>query len=1026
MSSFESVVEKAAVGWLEELGYEHRWGPDIAKGGLFAERESDADAWLPGRIRAALERLNPHLGEGAREEAFRILRRTDSPALAEANHAVHRLLTKGIDLQVRRGGEIRGEKAWLLDFERPERNDWLVVNQLSVLGSKQVRRPDLVVYVNGLPLAVLELKNPEDPNATLQSAWNQLQTYKAEIPGLFLPNALLAVSDGGEARVGSLTAGLERFAPWRTVDGTALAPEGTPQLEVLVRGLFAPERLLDYLRSFVLWETDDGFVKKIAGYHQFHAVRKAVAATVRAASPRGDRRVGVIWHTQGSGKSVLMVFYAAKLLAEPAMANPTLVVLTDRNDLDGQLHAQFAAAKNLLPAPEQAESREHLKELLRVASGGIVFTTLQKFGVAKGERYPELSDRRNIVVIADEAHRSQYEFIDGFARHLRDALPNASFIGFTGTPIELDDRSTPAVFGDYIDTYTISQSIADQATVPLYYEARLARISLPEDQKPKVDEEFEELTEGEEEDAKRQLKTKWARLEAAVGAERRLEQLAADLVAHWERRREILAGKAMVVAMSRRICAELYRKIVELRPTWHADGDDAGAIKVVITGSASDEASLQPHIRNKSKLKAIEKRFKDPDDPMEIVIVRDMWLTGFDAPCAHTIYLDKPMRGHGLMQAIARVNRVFRDKPGGLVVDYLGLAEQLRRAVDVYGGDPRERPGIPAEQALEVLLERFEIVQAMFHGFDYSGYFGKDAGQRLAALSGGANHIASPPAERKKRFFDAMAALNAAAGLAIHLEGARHLIPDVAYFQAVHANLRKYLGDGGGGGAAARGVDLDAAVRQIVSEAITPDGVVDVFGAAGIRKPDLSILSDEFLDNVQRAPYRNLQLELLRKLLADKVQELTRQNVVQSRKFSEMLERTLLAYQNRTLETAEVILELIRMAKELRDTPKRGDALGLSDDELAFYDALADHGDVREVMGDAALAAIAHDLVAAIRRSVAIDWTQKESVRAAMRTRVRRLLRQHGYPPDKSEAAVATVLEQAETLCRDWAEAMGG
>jgi type I restriction enzyme R subunit len=712
-----------------------------------------------------------------------------------------------------------------------------------------------------------------------------------------------------------------------------------------------------------------------------------------------------------------MVYYAARIIAEPAMANPTLVVLTDRNDLDGQLHGQFCAAKDLLPAPEQADSREHLKQLLAVASGGIVFTTIQKFGVPKGERYPLLSDRRNVVVIADEAHRSQYEFIDGFARNLRDGLPNASFIAFTGTPIEFDDRSTPAVFGDYIDTYTISQSIEDHATVPIYYEARLARIALPDDRKPQVDADFEDVTEGEEETVKGKLKSRWARLEAMVGTEERIRLVAEDLVSHWERRLGAVDGKAMVVVMSRRIAVDLYREIVRLRPDWHSDEDEEGVVKVVMTGAATDPQSFQPHLRSKQRQKVVEKRFKDATDPMKMVIVRDMWLTGFDAPCAHTLYLDKPMKGHGLMQAIARVNRVFRNKEAGLVVDYLGLAEQLRQAVSTYGGEARDKPGIPVEVALAILHEKFEVVQALFHGFDYRPYFSTSATARVDALAGGGTHICSRP-DGRKRFYDSMVALNKAVGIAIHLEGARHLRDEVGYFQALHAQLRKYTGGGG-----KDDESLDAAVRQIVSGAVSSEGVVDLFGAAGLKKPDISILSDEFLETVRTSPYRNLQLEVLRKLLNDEVRAQFRQNLVQARKFSEMLERTIHSYQNRTLEAAQVILELIDLAKQMREVPKRGEALGLSDDELAFYDALVAHGGVREVMGDSVLAVIARDLVEAIRESVTIDWTQKESVRAAMRSKVKRLLRKHGYPPDKREEAVVTVIEQAEVLCRDWAEA---
>ena len=1013
----EAEVELAAIEYLADQGYAHVFGPDMAPDGVATERATYGDTILAGRLRAALARINPAIDGDTLDAVAKRILRPESPSLLENNLAFQRHLTRGVDVQVRTHGEIRGEQVWLIDFANPNNNDWLVVNQFTVVQGKYNRRPDMVVFVNGMPLAVIELKNPKDENATIEAAWNQLQTYKDQIPALFDTNELLILSDGTEAKVGSLTAGYERFGPWRTVDGSCLASNATPKLEVLLAGIFEKRRFLDYLRHFIFWETDDGYVKKVAGYHQYHAVNKAIEQTVRASSPKGDKRIGVVWHTQGSGKSISMAFYTGKLILLPEMKNPTVVVVTDRNDLDGQLYGQFCAAKGIIPAPVQAESRDHLRELLNVASGGVVFSTIQKFGVAKGERFPKLSDRRNIVVITDEAHRSQYEFIEGFARNLRDGLPNASFIGFTGTPIEFDDRSTPAVFGDYIDTYPISQAVEDKATVPIYYEARLARIALPEDKKPKLDDDFEEVTEGEEEATKGKLKSRWAKLEAMVGTEERLGLVAKDIIDHFERRTEILDGKAMVVVMSRRIAVELYDQIIKLRPAWHGGKDEDGQVKVVMTGAASDPPAFQQHIRNKPRLKGIEKRFKDAKDPLRLVIVRDMWLTGFDAPCAHTLYMDKPMKGHGLMQAIARVNRVFKDKPSGLVVDYLGLAEQLRKAVSTYGGNQGDRPGIPVEVALGVLVEKVGVVRDMFHGFNYTPYFGTKASARLAALSGGADHICGID-DGKKRFLDGMSALNKAAGIAIHLEGARHLRDEVGYFQAVESNLRKYTT----GGSGKSNTELDAAIRQIVSGAVASDGVMDIFAVAGLKKPDISILSDQFLETVKASPHKNLQLELLRKLLNDEIKSVSRRNVVQGKKFSEMLEKTLLAYTNRSLEAAQVILELIEMAKQMRDEPKRGNKLGLTEDELAFYDALVAHGGVQELMADQVLAAIAHDLVEAIRSSVTIDWTQKEAVRADMRRKVKKLLRKHGYPPDKQAEAVVTVLEQAETLCKDWAE----
>ncbi len=1014
MSGFESVVEEAAIEYLTELGYAYAPGPDLAPDGVNPERETYSDVVLVSRLRTALARINPHLDADIIDEVTKQIVRSDSPSLEENNVAFQQQITRGVEIQVRKDGRNRGDQAWVLDFANPENNDWLVVNQFTVNNGKYNRRPDLVVFVNGLPLAIIELKNPEDENATIKSAWNQLQTYKSQIPTLFCHNEILVVSDGTEAIFGSLTAGYERFGPWRIMDAE-LAPDTTPKLEILLKGIFEKRRLLDYVRHFILWETGDSFVKKIAGYHQYHAANKAIAETIRASAEDGDKRIGVVWHTQGSGKSISMVFYTGKLIVQPEMENPTVVVITDRNDLDGQLYGQFCAAKGLISAPVQAESREHLKDLLQVASGGVVFTTIQKFGTPKGEKFPKLSERRNIVVITDEAHRSQYEFVEGFARNLRDALPSASFIGFTGTPIEFDDKSTPAVFGDYIDTYTISQAVEDNATVPIYYEARLAKIALPDAKKPLLDTEFEEVTEGEEESVKGKLKNKWAKLEAMVGAEERLALIAKDIVDHFERRTEILEGKAMIVTMSRRIAVDLYDQIVNLRPDWDAGKDEEGAIKVIMTGSASDPLRFQRHIRNKPRLKDLEKRFKDVSDALKLVIVRDMWLTGFDAPCAHTLYVDKPMKGYALMQAIARVNRVFKDKPSGIVVDYLGLADQLRKAVGIYGGKNSGKPGVPVEVALGVLEEKIGVVRDMFHGYDYSPYFGTKASARLGALSGGADHICGLE-DGKKRFLDAMLALNKAAGIAIHLERARHLRDELGYFQAIQSNIRKYAT----GRSGKTDEELNAAIRQIISGAVASQGVVDIFGAAGLKKPDIGILSDEFLETVKASPHKNLQLELLKKLINDEIRGMSRRNVVQSRKFSEMLERTLLAYQNRSLEAAQIITELIGLAKQMRDTPKRGAKLGLTEDEMAFYDALVDHGNVKELMSDDILAAIAHDLVDAIRRSVTIDWTQKEAVRADLRRKVKRLLRRHGYPPDKRAEALVTVIEQAEVVCREW------
>ncbi len=949
--------------------------------------------------------------------------RTETPSLVENNRRFHKLLTDGIDVEYRQpDGSIAGDKVWLFDFNRPERNEWLAVNQFTVIENKRNRRPDLVVFINGLPLAVVELKNPGDENATTRGAFNQFQTYKKDIPSLFTTNEVLVASDGLEARVGTLTADWERFMPWRTIEGIDVAPKGTPELEVLLKGIFAKDRFLDLIRHFAVFE-DDGkaIIKKLAGYHQYHAVNKAVGCTVRAASPAGDKRVGVIWHTQGSGKSLTMAFYAGKIIANPAMANPTLIILTDRNDLDDQLFGTFSLCGDLLrQTPVQAEDRDQVRDLLKVASGGVVFTTIQKFfPETKGTRYPLLSDRRNIVVIADEAHRSQYDFIDGFARHMRDALPNASFVGFTGTPIELTDKNTQAVFGDYIDIYDIQRAVEDGATVRIYYEGRLARIAIDEAEKPRLDEEFEEVTEGEETQKKEKLKSKWARLEALVGSEKRVKLVADDLVEHFEQRLSALDGKAMVVSMSRRICVDLYEQIVRMRPQWHHQDDAKGTIKIVMTGSADDPPAWQDHIRNKKRREDLAKRFKDPADPLKVVIVRDMWLTGFDAPCLHTMYADKPMRGHGLMQAIARVNRVFKDKPGGLIVDYLGLADQLKKALANYTEGDRREAGIDKAEAVALLLEKYEIVADMLHGFDFTRIFSENPADRLGVISATMEYLIEQDrtnGETKTRFLNEVAALSKAFALAVPADEALEIRDEVGFFQAVRAGLVKYTPTG-----AKSAEDIDQAIRQLVSKAISSDRVIDIFADAGLKNPEISILSDEFLAEVRDLPHRNLALELLRKLINDEIKTRGRRNVVEARSFTEMLEKTIAAYQNRSIETAQVIAQLIELAREMREAHRRGEALGLTDDELAFYDALEVNDSAVKVLGDETLRTIARELVDAVRKNVTIDWSVKESARAKLRTIVRRLLRKYGYPPDMQEKATQTVLEQAELLCRDWA-----
>lgn len=1081
----ESDVENAVLSWFNQLDYTTLQGREIAPEQPNAERQSFADVVLEDRLRSQLFQINPKIPIDAIEAALRKIINIglESSSLFENNRRFHKLLSDGIDVEYQAKGRVIYNKVWLIDFDNIDNNDWLAVNQFTVIENNRDRRPDVVIFINGLPLAVIELKNPAEENATIKGAFNQLQTYKQDIPSLFPYNEVLVISDGLTARVGTLTADWERFMPWRTIAGNEIATKNTPELEVLIKGIFAKSRFLDLLRHFIVFEVDgDSIIKKMAGYHQFHAVNTAIARTVEAASPQGDRRVGVVWHTQGSGKSLTMAFYAGKMIQHPAMANPTLVILIDRNDLDDQLFSTFAACADLLRQnPVQAENREHLQELLSVASGGVVFTTIQKFNT-EGEKYPQLSDRRNIVFIADEAHRSQYGLKArvvikpakqkgeiypiyqkstlaaeasnayqvennscgagilpaknitetgkmpipqseddiaytsyGFAKYLRDALPNASFIGFTGTPIESTDKNTPAVFGDYIDIYDIQRAVEDGATVRIYYEGRLAKLELEESEKPTIDTQFEEITEGEELTAKEKLKSRWARLEALVGAEKRLALVAKDLVEHFERRQEIMDGKAMIVCMSRRICVDLYNAIVLLRPDWHHADDDKGAIKVVMTGSAADGAQWQQHIRNKPKRKELAKRFKDPNDPFKLVIVRDMWLTGFDAPCLHTMYVDKPMQGHGLMQAIARVNRVFKDKPGGLVVDYLGIADQLKQALAAYTEGDRGQTGIPQEAAIAIMQEKYEIVTNLFHSFDYFRFFNGTPAERLSVMPAALNHILEQ-SDGQQRFMKAVTDLAKAFALVVPHETALAIRDEVGFFQALKAAFAKNTVVGG-----KSQEDIDTAIRQIVSKAVASDEVIDIFAAAGLKNPDISILSDEFLEEVRGIPHRNLALELLKKLLNDEIKTRSRKNLVQSRSFSQMLEQTIRRYQNRSIEASQVIAELIDLAKDIRAAQKRGEDLGLTEDELAFYDALEVNDSAVQLLGDETLQAIARELVQTIRRNVTLDWTVRENVRAKLRTSVKRLLRKYDYPPDKQEKATITVLQQAELLCKDWA-----
>ena len=1047
----ESHVEEAAIAWLSELGYATTNGLIIGPDGVAPERTSYGDVLLIDRLRDAIASLNT---PETQAEVLAKVRQSETPSLVEENRRLHRYLVEGVPVEVRRpDGSISGEQARLIDFDHPDANDWLVVNQFTVIENKTNRRPDVVIFVNGLPLGVIELKNPGDENATIDGAFNQLQTYKEQIASLFRTNAILVISDGIAARIGSLTADRERFMPWRTVTGDDLAPKGSAELETVLRGVFDKRRLLDLIRDFIVFgEAPDGVAKILAGYHQFHAVRYAVARTLAATAPNGDRKVGVIWHTQGSGKSLLMAFYAGQIIKHPALENPTIVVLTDRNDLDDQLFGTFGMCKDLLrQTPQQAEDREHLRGLLDRPAGGVIFTTLQKFTPDEGlTEYPVLTNRRNVIVIADEAHRSQYgfkakiekktgEISYGFAKYLREGLPNASFIGFTGTPIEKDDVNTPAVFGDYIDIYDINRAVEDGATVPIYFESRLARIELDEDEKPKIDAEIADLTEDQAQDEQERIKRKWASVEALVGSDKRLALVVRDLVQHFEDRVAALDGKGMIVCMSRRICVALYHAIVKLRPEWHSNDDEAGAIKVVMTGAPSDPPSWQQHIgkRPKARREMLAKRTKRPSDPLKLVIVRDMWLTGFDAPCMNVMYVDKPMRGHGLMQAIARVNRVFRDKPGGLVVDYIGVAQNLKSALSQYSGHDREQTGVDEAEAVRALLERYEIVQAMFRpdtrgGFNYRPALDPQAPAhvRLSILAGAMDWVLSVQQEvaaketsedakkrAHRRYADGVVALSRAFALAASSDEARVIREEVGFFQAVRAALIKSVAISGDRTAAER----EMAIQQIVSRAVVSTEIVDIMKAAGLDSPDISILSDEFLAEVQEMPKKNLAVEALKKLINGEVRSQSRRNITQSKTFSERLEASISRYHTNALTTAQVLEELIQLAKDIRAARLRGEETGLNDEEIAFYDALADNESARTVMGEPALRVIAHELVTRIRGTISVDWIHRESARARIRVLVKRILRQYGYPPDLQDAAVQNVLQQAEALSAEWA-----
>jgi type I restriction enzyme R subunit len=1056
----EDLLEQLCLEWFREGGYEIAYGPDLSPDGEASERLDYRQVILSGRLFAALVRINPHIPSVVlQEQVVEMLGKLQSPMLIHNNRQFQRWLLEGVPVQYRDADVMQHEHVQLVDFQAAHNNQFLVVNQFTLQGSKVNRRPDLLVFINGLPMAVVELKNPGDENADIWDACNQLQTYKEELPELFLFNQALVISDGVTARVGSLTANKERFLPWRTIHNENDKPLLSYELEAVVRGFFQREMFLDYIRHFVLFEQDgDRLIKKIAGYHQFHAVREAVRVTLIAAAAEGElreeranygkrvepRKAGVVWHTQGSGKSISMVCYAGKLLQQPQMQNPTLVVVTDRNELDGQLFDNFKSAKMLLKQePEQANSREELREMLTSRqSGGIIFTTVQKFSLLEGEEtHPALIQRSNVVVISDEAHRSQYglktrlvelkdkasgevtghKYVSGYAKHLHDAIPNGTFIGFTGTPIANEDKDTRAVFGGYISIYDIQDAVDDGATVPIYYESRLAKLDINQAEIEQLNDDVEEVIEDEEDISFREkTKSQWAALEKLVGAEPRIKQVASDLVQHFDARTAALDGKGMIVGMSREICVHLYNAIVALRPEWHSADLNCGAIKVVMTGSAPDRELLQPHIYNKRQKKTLEKRFKDPSDPLRLVIVRDMWLTGFDAPCVHTMYVDKPMKGHNLMQAIARVNRVFKNKPGGLVVDYIGIASELKSALKTYtDSNGKGQPANLVQEAFALLVEKIDVMRGMFatavdgEKLDISTY----ATKATLLLIPAANHVLGLD-DGKKRFLDLVLAISKAFALCGTLDEADEYRKEIAFYSAVKAVITKYTT-----------VDKklteeekNSALKQILDNAVVAEGVADIFELAGLDKPNIGLLDDAFMADVRAMKSKNLAVELLEKLLRDEIRAHTRSNVVQEKKYSDRLLETLRKYRNRAVETAQVIEELIVMAKEFQEALKRHEALGLNEDELAFYDALANNESAVRELGDEILKKIAHEITGKLRSSTTVDWQVRDSVRAKLRNLVRITLRRYKYPPDKADEAIELVLKQAEVLSGKWSK----
>lgn len=1054
----ESHLEEATIEWFDELGYEIVFGPDIAPDGEYPEREDYSDVILSDRLKEALTRINPKMPSSAIDDAFRQIVIPQSPSLIMNNKAFQKMITDGIDVQVRQtDASYRTEKVYLFDLEKPLNNEFMVANQFTIVEHGVEKRPDVIAFVNGIPLVVIELKSVSDENVDITDAFNQLQTYKMTIPSLFTYNSFMVTSDGINARAGTLSSDEDRFMAWRTIDGDDVASLSIPQLEVLIKGMFQTERFLDIIKHFVLFQSDGADTTKIlAGYHQYHAVNKAVESTERATMESGDRRIGVVWHTQGSGKSLSMAFYAGKLVISEELENPTIIVITDRNDLDDQLFGTFLKSKDILRStPVQASDRTHLRELLNNrTSGGIIFTTIHKFAPVSNEltesidnhshldkvaenlvEYSKsmvLTDRKNVIVMADEAHRSQYGFgadivksddeVDvkyGYAKYMRDSLPNASYIGFTGTPVELTDKNTRAVFGDYIDVYDMTRAVEDGTTVKIFYESRIAKLDLPEDMKPKIDSEYDEITEYQEYNQKEKLKSKWARLEAIVGTNARVKQIAKDIVEHFEKReqaQENEGGKAMIVAMSRRIAIDLYKEIIAIRPDWHSDELMSGKIKVVMTGASSDPVDWQKYIGTKSNRETLAKRMKDKKDELKLVIVRDMWLTGFDVPSMHTMYIDKPMQGHNLMQAIARVNRVFKDKQGGLIVDYIGIAENLKEALSRYTESDKNTTGVDTEVASMILLEKHDLIKELLHGHDYNKFFTGKPSEKMRAIVETMDYIIGLREERKNDYIRLVTEMSRAYSLCATTDIAERLNVEIGFHKAVKASLVKIINDENKKKTTSQ---LDSELNQLISKSISSNEVIDILESVGLSKPNIAILSDEFLEEVKGMKQKNLAVELLNRLLQGSIKTFSRRNLVQSKKFSELLEGAIRKYQNRAIETTQVIMELIELAKQISEAEKRGESTGLTPDELAFYDALADNESAKEIMGEDILKQIARDLTMSIKNNISVDWAIRDSVQAKMKMIIKRLLKKYGYPPDKTAKAVDIVMEQTKLMCQN-------